>query len=191
MATRSLFVPVDTSTVNCPFFLFHGANDFLFIYNTHTVLVFPLNDNKIHLKKCYINQNNWEKKQLETRAINRWKVHSKMSAKWSFLCFHIYFVDDHVVLLANRIRWLYRSQSQEKRAKEFCLFWPVLFSWMVNTLDPCFDDDTNNSLYLEIIDKNWTSNARFVAESCRGKKDSKPTWVMFTAKVRNNTSQSH
>ena len=77
-----------------------------------------------------------------------------MSAKWSSLCFR-----SRRDLLAKRIRWLYRLQSQETRAKLFCLFWPVLFSWMVDTLDPCFDDDINNyvnSLYVEIIDKNRT-----------------------------------
>ena len=35
-----------------------------------------------------------------------------------------------------------------------------------------------------------TTNAQFVAESCQGNKDSKPTWVVFMAKVRNNTGQS-
>ena len=63
------------------------------------------------------------------------------------------------IFLAKRIRWLDGLQSQEKRAKLFYLFWPVLFSWMVDTLDPCFDDDINNyvnSLYVEIIDKNRT-----------------------------------
>ena len=91
--------------------------------------------------------------------------------------------------LAKRIHWLALLQSQEKRAKLFCLSWPVLFSWVMDTLDPSSDDDINNdvnSLYIEIIEQECTICGRKLSRKQR----LEPTWVMFTAKVRNNTSQS-
>ena len=91
--------------------------------------------------------------------------------------------------LAKRIHWLALLQSQEKRAKLFCLSWPVLFSWVMDTLDPSSDDDINNdvnSLYIEIIEQECTICGRKLSRKQR----LEPTWVMFTAKVRNNTSPS-
>ena len=92
---------------------------------------------------------------------HEWSTNEKYIQRWAPN--GVFFVSDHghdhVDSLAKRIRWLDQLQSQEKRAKLFCLFWLVLFSWMVDTLDPCFDDDINNdvnSLYVEIINKNQT-----------------------------------
>ena len=93
--------------------------------------------------------------------MHAWSTDEKYIQRWAPN--GVFFVSDHghdhVDLLAKRIRWLDPLQSQEKRATLFCLFWPVLLSWMVDTLDSCFDDDINNdvnSLYVEIIDKNRT-----------------------------------
>ena len=49
-----------------------SANDFLFFYNTHALLVFPLNHNKSYLYKCYIKQYSWEMRSTDEKYIQRW-----------------------------------------------------------------------------------------------------------------------
>ena len=168
-----LIVPSFNSTAPTTFFSFTTLTLFSFSHWTTIKLIFR----SVILSKTVEKRNNLKQEQLTNeKYIQRW-------APVFFLSDHRH---DHVDLLAKRICWLDRLQSQEKRAKLFYLFWPVLFSWMVDTLDPCFDDDINNyvnSLYVEIIDKNRTRMHDLWPK--------KPTWVMFTAKVRNNTSQSH
>ena len=106
--------------------------------------------------------------------INRWKVHSKMSAKWSLLCFRSRawsrgsFKNSH--WLAKRIRWLARLQFQEKRTTSFWLLWLVVCFWTMDTLDPCSNDDINNDV-----------SSLSLAESCRGnrlKTHSEQAWLL-------------
>ena len=85
MATRSFFVPVDICQLSS-LLLTSRRQRLPFIYNTHAVLVFPLNHNKPIFRNVKLN-NKKRKKLLKARAIKRLKVHSKMSAKWSLFCF--------------------------------------------------------------------------------------------------------
>ena len=141
-----LIVPSFNSTAPTTFFSFTTLTLFSF---SHWTTIKPIFRSVI-LSKTVEKRNNLKLEQLtDEKYIQRW-------APVFFLSDHRH---DHVGLLAKKICWLGRLQSQEKRAKLSYLFWLVLFSWMVDTLDPCFDDDINNdvnSLYVEVIDKNRT-----------------------------------
>ena len=91
--------------------------------------------------------------------------------------------------LPKRIHWLALLRSQEKRAKLFCLSWPVLFSWVMDTLDPSSDDDINNdvnSLYIEIIEQECTICGRKLS---RKQKDSNP--LELCSRQRWETTQAN
>ena len=127
------------------------------------------------------------------KAINRWKVHSKMSAKWSLLCFRSRawsrgsFRTCH--WLAKWIRWL--ADCSVKRSAQLYSDFSNRFSasrrWYLG--------DINNdvsSLYVEIIDKNRSYYKCTICGRKLSRKQTqlKPSWVVCVAKVRNNTSQS-
>ena len=122
-----------------------------------------------------------------------------MSAKWNLLCFRSQawsrgsFRTCH--WLAKWIRCL--ADCSVTRSAELNSDFSDLFSlcfWTRDTLDPCSDSDINNdvsSLYVEIIDKNRSYyKCTICGRKLSRKQVSKPTWVVFMAKVRNNTSQS-
>ena len=70
-------VPSFNSTALSTFFSFTTLTPFSFSYWTTIKSIFR----NVILGKTVEKRNNL------TQAINRWKVHSKMSAKWSLLCF--------------------------------------------------------------------------------------------------------
>ena len=130
---------------------FFSFTTLILVSFSHWTTIKPIFRNVILSKTVKKRNNLKHERSTNEKYIQRWAPNG------------VFFVSDHghdhVDLLAKRIRWLDPLQSQEKRATLFCLFWPVLFSWMVDTLDSCFDDDINNdvnSLYVEIINKNQT-----------------------------------
>ena len=166
MATRPLFVPVNMSTVvpffnsTAPtaFFSFTTLTLFSFSYWTtikaifrNVVLSKTVEKSDQPMKSTFKDERQMESFLFPTRAWSR---------RWFGNCHW----------LAKRVHWLALLRSQEKRAKLFCLSWPVLFSWVMDTLDPSSDDDINNdvnSLYIEIIEQECTICGRKLSRKQR------------------------
>ena len=115
-----------------------------------------------------------------------------MSAKWSLLCFRSRAWSRGIFRTchwpAKWIRWLPIAVLIE--AHNFILTYPTGSLLQ----DDGYLGDINNdvrSLYVEIIEKSRSYyKCTICGRTLSRKKGSKPTWAVFMAKVRNNSSQS-